>query len=543
MSKAANVTAESRLTALFAEMSYDLSERSSGSPNPRVKFAVERQLTRMRKRAGYHDPGLAQKAIDSFKETNRLMGSRELDLTGPLIDNARHYITVMLERFNTRLGEFNIQNTLDWDYLFDQWRFGPGASNGIKGSHAAEKIDQSMSCTVRSVPLVFLLRRSNTYFRLYDEAQRKLGITLVSGSRMTTVPKNEETERTIAIEPLGNMCLQLAAGRYLENVLRYIGLDISTQQPKNKALANRGSIDDSIATIDLKAASDMISIDLVRALLPKEWFKLLMDLRSPEIEYPDGSVEKLNMISTMGNGFTFPLMTLILCSLIYGFRSARNGPSLFIDWSKTCVFGDDIIIPKGEYLGFCEVLRGAGFIVNTDKSFCDGPFRESCGGDYFEGYDVTPFYVKSVETQPEVYVVINQVLEWCARHNLLLPRTLNLLKTFIDGKCHLVPEWLNPDQGLLVASGPRRYTYLKPVPRRARLKNPWFEMMLAIGGFIVEDNLHKFYLPRLYKTEARVKRSRIPSGFLDGSDPIKRAKSSSNFIEACAFLFFSVDAS
>jgi hypothetical protein len=412
----------------------------------------------------------------------------------------------------------------------------------------------------------------NPYFVARDGREGVSGTTRVEGSRLTTVPKNEDTERTIAIEPSGNMCLQLAAGMYLEGALQHIGLDIRNQQPKNVAMAKRGSRDGDIATLDLKSASDMISIDLVRALMPSEWFDLLMKLRSPTITVSsDGKARdvdiqvELHMISTMGNGFTFPLMTLLLVALIYGYRCTRGGPSLFIDWTNTCVFGDDIIIPTHEYAGFVDVLTKAGLVVNLDKSYSEGSFRESCGGDFLNGVDVTPFYVKSLATEPDVYVVINQVASWGARENLNMHRTLTLLRSFIDGKPHLVPEWMNPDQGVLTSGCPRRYTHLTLDHGRQRLPKGAepFAMPLACGGYFcpsqggvgtagwnkplpvdfdfsaVGDEL--FYVPRSVKPpKVRVRRSRLPQGFLDGWDPGYRSQQDAARVAGLMAIHYSI---
>lgn len=512
---------EDRLNAFFEVLLSDLSLHND--LDDKVHFALSRLFMRARKRARYNNANLNVQAVDAFVEANRIVGQTEIRLDRQLVNDAKYFITVVLERFTSSFDETAIQTPLDMSFIYDNWKFGPGASFGVKGSHTAQKIVQKMTSTERAVPLVRKLRFINPYFRLTDEREG-CGITVVSGSRLATVPKNEDTVRTIAIEPSGNMALQLAAGKYLEGALRSVGLDITTQQPKNKALACGGSISNGLATIDLKSASDMISIELVRLLLPKDWFDLLMAIRSPEMVLPDDRVLQLNMISTMGNGFTFPLMTLILAALIYGFRAQRGGPNLFIDWTQTAVYGDDIIIPVDEYLPFTEVLVGAGLIVNYDKSFSDGPFRESCGGDYYKGYDVTPFYVKSLQSPTDVYVAINQVLDWCGRHNIFLARTLNLLISYLGRRVFLVPEWCNPNQGLLTASCSRRYSYLSIVPSYKRFERPSvFEMMLAIGGYTAESGPNHVYLPRVSTPLVKVRKSRLPQGFLDGADPLKRS--------------------
>ncbi len=502
---------ESKLDGFFATLS---SELASLPVDVRGNPAVGRLNSRMRKRAAYNRPNLDVEAWEKFRAINAEVGLRRITVPDKILWHAQQFVLINLERYTSYLDEDSIQVPIYTDFLYDNWRFGPGASNGVKGTHTADKIRQDMTCTAQCVPLVRTLRSRHHYLSCFD-AQRGGGVTVISGSRMTTVPKNEDTVRTIAIEPSGNMALQLAAGRYLENVLRRVGLDISTQQPRNKALAKRGSIDGSLATIDLSSASDMISPDLVRAIFPPEWYRLFVVLRSPTTELPDGSEVVLNMMSTMGNGFTFPLMTLLFCALIYGFRATRGGPNLFIDWNSTCVFGDDIIIPTDEYHDFVDVLTMAGFSVNLEKSYSEGPFRESCGGDYYEGVDITPFYVKTLDTPADVYVAINQVLKWSGDH-FPLYRTTEYLVALLQKKVYLVPEWLNPNQGILTTLCPAHYKYLSVVPIKKRRLSDVFDMPLAVGGFIEQSGPHFFYTPRSKSTKVCVRSARLPRGYLVG---------------------------
>lgn len=532
MSKRSVNCGEARLSTFFNTL---LAELQSFGP---TNYRVNRQVQRARKRARFSNDKLQALAVRDFLSANDRVGelqlnsppSRELDKN--VLSNARYFITNVLERYTSSFDDEAIQTPLELSYIYQNWRFGPGASNGIRGTHAADKIAQSMTCTAPCEPFVRKLRSTNPYFMAFDGLKGVTGVVQSKGSKLATVPKNEDTERTIAIEPSGNMCMQLAAGAYLEGALRYIGLDISTQQPKNKAMAKLGSISGSVATLDLKAASDMISIDLVRALMPPEWFDFLMKIRSPAILIPKLGVEdaywvELNMISTMGNGFTFPLMTLIICALIYGYRCSLGGPSLFLSWKETCVFGDDIIIPTSEYSIAVDTLTRAGLIVNLDKSFSSGPFRESCGGDYLNGVDVTPFYVKSLLNDLDVYVAINQVIQWSLQERKSLPATLTCLRKMLAGKPHLVPEWMNPNQGILTSGVSRRYTYLSLTPRKKKVSDDslFFAMPLAIGGYVEEIGGALFYTPRSKQPPlAFVRRSRLPQGYLDGWDPSYRSQ-------------------
>lgn len=524
---------ELRLEAVLVALMSDLESKDRQGPHG---FAIQRLKNRMRKRAAFHRPQLREEAVQKFKSLNSALKDYECNLDPEVLANARHYITVMCERFTKSLVPDCIQQPLSWNVLFDLWKYGPGASNGTKGTHTCHKIVQDMTCTKSAIPAVLMLRKLNTYFSRFDAENKNVGITEVAGSRLTTVLKNEDEERTIGIEPSGNMVLQLAEGQYLEGVLRFIGLDISTQQPKNKAMAKRGSIDGSVATLDLVSASNMFHVNLIRALYPKEHFDLMMTLRSPEVEYPDGSKEQLHMMSTMGNGFTFPMMTLSLVALLYGFRATRGGPNLFMDWSSTCVFGDDIIIPKDEYEGFTKVLTDAGLVVNHDKSYFEGPFRESCGGDYFEGVDVTPFYVRSLSNDPSIYVVLNQVMEWSAKHNCFLPQTVALVRSYVRNGLYLVPEWHGSSEGFRTAQCSRRYKYLRPVREETKVRDDHpFLYPLACGGYIRSNGHHMFFTPRPYRNEVRVKSARLPNGYLDGSAPEYREQTISDYISSYTF--------
>lgn len=516
--------------------------------------ATKRLSDRMRKRARYKKKGLQTSAEATFLSNNNYVKTRELKLDPWIVNNARLFITTALEKFTKSIDADSIQSCLCASYLFDNWRYGPGASHDVSGTHICQKIVQDFSVTERCEPYVKLLRKRDAYFGSYDAIHGQSGIRRVQGSVLGFVPKNEDVMRTIATEPSGNMVLQLAAGSYLEGALRGIGLDIRSQEPKNKALARRGSIDGSLATIDLKSASDLIGIDLVRLLMPKEWADLLVDLRSAAIKLSDGKYAELNMISTMGNGFTFPLMTLIICSLLYAVQCNDQARPLWIDWEVNAVFGDDIIIRTQYAEEMMSVLTQAGFIVNYDKSFIRGPFRESCGGDYWEGVDITPFYVKSLANDADVYVAINQLTLWCAKHKLHLYGPLVYLVRLIREPL-FIPEWHDPSEGILASQVPRKYSYLKALPPKWVHRPGHFDMPLALYGGLDSPtrSVEEFFdwerlsakrkesiLGRLesvtftprpsgkpgYRVKYKIQERKLPKCFLDGSDPISRGGNS-----------------
>lgn len=240
------------------------------------------------------------------------------------------------------------------------------------------------------------------------------------GNVFTTVPKDATQHRGICIEPGGNLQLQLAVGNYFKERLFNTGLFLLPEQGKavspvdfrpvrerpdaqvlHRLLAREGSIGNHLATIDLSSASDTLCIELVRWLLPSEWFYILDSLRSP-VTLIKGTSVYLDKFSSMGNGFTFELETLIFASLAHAV-GGKVGRDCF-------VFGDDIIVPRRFARDLMALLRFVGFTPNERKTFTKGPFRESCGGDFFLGIDVAPLRIKSDPEHPHEVAALQQEL-------------------------------------------------------------------------------------------------------------------------------------
>jgi len=209
-------------------------------------------------------------------------------------------------------------------------------------------------------------------------------------NKVTFVPKTAKTKRSIAVEPLLNVALQLAAGQQIRRALkRHARLDLDDSWMFNQQLALAGSLGfGDIATIDLSMASDTISIELVRELLPPYWFDLLDEIRS-EYGLILGKTYRWAKFSSMGNGFTFELETMIFLALVLSVCEYQDEFAGLVT-----VFGDDIIAPMAICPLLFDLFSYCGFKVNHDKTHTSGRFRESCGADYFEGSEVRPFYLK-----------------------------------------------------------------------------------------------------------------------------------------------------
>lgn len=277
----------------------------------------------------------------------------------------------------------------------------------------------------------------------------------VRGSVLFTVPKNSEIDRPACKEPEINTYLQRAAGLLIRNRLKRVGIDL-LDQSRNRALAREGSRTGHYATLDLSSASDTVSTAVVKLLLPPKWFAHLDALRCKETRLPNGEWHTLQMFSSMGNGFTFELETLIFWALTraVAYKLKRRG--------KIRIYGDDIICDTQVGKALVRVLPWFGFVVNEKKSFTSGPFRESCGGHYHRGLDITPVYIREeVRTMTQLIQLMNQLTEWSLRcefsiwGSVWVTELLTKLKSFVPSHLHGGQSFQRTD-ALVTGDAPRR---------------------------------------------------------------------------------------
>jgi len=232
-------------------------------------------------------------------------------------------------------------------------------------------------------------------------------LTLTESSAMFTVPKATDIDRVACKEPEINMFLQKSIGNHIRRRMRKFGINLNDQSI-NRGLARTALLDKS-ATIDLSSASDSITVFLVMRLLPYDWYSLLDDLRV-KTTVIDGETHELEMFSSMGNGFTFELESLIFWALAHAIKACSGIRG------KVSVYGDDLIIPISLARRLARTFAYFGFRVNRKKSRWTGKFRESCGGHYYDSRDVTPFYLREpVRWKTDVIRLLNRLAYWDAR--------------------------------------------------------------------------------------------------------------------------------
>lgn len=298
-------------------------------------------------------------------------------------------------------------------------RFSPGVVIGkklVKSYCLGDKMDDPITVS-RDASEIF----SHTWDGSAWERSRRQCRSIVIHDRAfeqwTTVPKDAKSDRGIAIQMLGNVYSQLGVGRHLRRRLRGVGIVLEEAQAKHRNLVVQASRSGDLSTIDLSSASDSISTEVVRALCGESWFHLLDSLRARTLckeqrHYVNES------FSSMGNGFTFELETIIF----YAIAKAVVGEG------EVRVYGDDIIVPSRFDSQVRAALRWFGFTVNAKKSFSTGYFRESCGQDAFNGIESRAAYLdKSPTTAAEWISLHNKLRGVYRRHSLGFHRVRSLV--------------------------------------------------------------------------------------------------------------------
>lgn len=241
------------------------------------------------------------------------------------------------------------------------------------------------------------------------------------------VPKTNKSMRSICREPAVMMYFQQAVRYALEDTIntgflsRFIDI---RDQTRNQQACLAGSIGGMIDTIDLSAASDSVSIDLVREIFPRHLLILLLATRSTRVKIHENGVSQvvnIKKFAPMGSAVCFPVQCIVytvVCILEYlrcelG-KEWRDSITSTEDLSKffhrfvyseansnfgklqpIFVYGDDILCDTSVTQNIIHTLETLGFRVNQEKSFQSSQaVRESCGLYAWNGEDITPLRFK-----------------------------------------------------------------------------------------------------------------------------------------------------
>jgi hypothetical protein len=310
----------------------------------------------------------------------------------------RGYSTFILERVRD-----TINTLVDWDSLVEEWEsldptdliFTPGV-----GFDSSAQLMSKLEALVRGhadslypifgIPFACHAEGNEVEYWGFGLRTREPRYTYpVHESRLICVPKNYKSARTIAPEDTFRQArarkLFAIADRYCPGMVRL------HDQSQNQNLALAGSLDGHLGTIDLHAASDSVSITLLRDLFPLRAMRVLETVLPTHFSV-NGERRFLYAAATMGNAMTFWIESIVFCGIAL---AAVNYCCEFTQKTgDVSVYGDDIIVPTDAAQTVIEWLEALGFIVNKDKTFVDWslPYRESCGVEYYHGINLSSMY-------------------------------------------------------------------------------------------------------------------------------------------------------
>lgn len=222
--------------------------------------------------------------------------------------------------------------------------------------------------------------------------------------RLIAVPKTMKGPRLIGAEPVQHQWIQQLVWTQLETRLAKtpIGQCVHFRdQTVNQEWAKRGSIDGSLATIDLSSASDRLTCHTVERTFRSN-HTVLARLHACRTRWINQAINKkcdkylvLKKFAMMGSAVTFPLQSIVyaiagVTAVLYSEGKKATPGNIRRAATQVRVFGDDIVLPSNACLVMCALLTFLGLKVNESKSFWTGKFRESCGSDWFMGQDVAP---------------------------------------------------------------------------------------------------------------------------------------------------------
>jgi len=295
-------------------------------------------------------------------------------------------------------------------------------------------------------------------------------------ARVLLVPKDSRGPRLISCEPVDFQWIQQGLGRAVTDLVERSpitkwNINFTYQQP-NQFGSLLGSLTGKYATLDLKEASDRVSVALVRLLFPAHIYEYLDACRSTSTVLPSGKEIKLKKFAPMGSSLCFPIMALTVWAIL-------NAAAPDTDTREgILVYGDDVIVPTAFAGDAIEHLESFGLKVNRDKSCIKGHFRESCGVDAFRGINVTPLRIRTVwSSTPSA----ESYTSWIAYANSFYDRRYYATYEYIVGE--LVRTYGQiPGDDMSLTCPSLRVTPLEQRPFKTR-----FNQRLQIRQWLVRD--------------------------------------------------------
>lgn len=484
-------------------------------------FASDHQIVSLIRKYPFsgRDESTRYAAVLSFlatEEANKVTNMRWRD------EEPSGFFYTLADRLEALLGPCP-----DMDAVIERGNWGPGTTVDFPFGSELTGVE------LKSVaPVTHMFHNSHLLPRVLDRVplwgkslaaaypDQKFG-QVVGASKQSTVPKNAVIQRVIFVEPLLELFIQAGIEYFLREALKREQRDLDKAWYTCQELALAGSVTGIWCTVDLSAASDSVCLCPLKTLLSgresSKWFSLMDQVRSKygDVLTPSGtgttqSLEpvrhRFELFSSMGNGFTFGLESVlfyaVITSIVPGVWVKHHGATV-LRWPHVGVFGDDLVFPVAYAPQVVSTLEWLGFRVNLRKSYFSGPFRESCGRDFFNGVDVRPlFLTRRYDNGALVVELANRVMlrgssvdhygavtsrlsdeRWAPVHRHLVRSIPKVIRELQPTPDH-VPQglWLGEHsvQRDTLRGCARAYKLFKFRPRTVDLSNRY---LLTYGGF------------------------------------------------------------
>lgn len=278
---------------------------------------------------------------------------------------------------------------------------------------------------------------------------------IVYGSRQSFVAKDNENDRDIEVNALGDIVLQKIVGTCFRQAIKdHYNIDLDTAQLHHREVLSS----EKVSTIDSSSASNSIIEDHLCAFPPKLQ-RLILGLTNEYILVRREGVlqyERQYKLCSMGGGFTFELLTTIMHAVALSVAKHR-------DYVST--YGDDVIVHDDDGEAVVHALTRAGFLINYKKTFLNQPLTESCGAFYLRNFG----YIRSYK-----FTWSDNAVEAVANVNKL--RRIVDSYTAAFGSDEFIQLFANTYNSILSTIHP---IYLGPIPRGTDIAQ-WVESPLDI---------------------------------------------------------------
>lgn len=450
-------------------------------------------------------------------EPDSYLDAYEAELMWSFRENFSNVFFGDISRYMPRMAAMTFEmggtchTPLSWSLIAYLADVGPGSVLGGEGGSWFEKFN----CSTLTYSRDYLWdlynqtahRRPGLFAEHEDAREAAFGHVREDASKLLAVPKTVSESRSICVEPALNMYYQQGVKTILEACLRATyGIDLSSQQEHNRLLAEVGSLTGGYATLDLSSASDSISREMLKWALPKGVFDILDALRTPFVRLPWDATVPLHMMCTMGNAYCFPLQCAIFAAVVQTVYEARGLPFRRLSQDKLDLFavnGDDIIVLRDAYDDVRRLLSLLGFTVNESKSFNEGFFRESCGGDFWKGHPVRGVYCRTLERKQDFISLINRLNRWSAISCIQLPETMRWLARRV-GRCLFVPPSESDDAGIhlpLVLADPPYLIQNMTAPKREKRAGEDNPCTVTLQAPWYGEGAHHYYQKYFFRKE------------------------------------------